>query len=74
MNAKNKETRLLVLRNEKSEADLDLLIIKHCIEAVQTNLPETAELLDRVLDKARTLKKIATDALDREIIRTALEE
>ena len=63
MDTKDKEMQLEELRRTKGKVISNFLIIKHAVDALQQELPEQAELLDKVLDKARALKNAAIDSL-----------
>lgn len=73
MDTKDKEMQLFVRRREKGDIDIDFLAIKYIVEDLKQELPEKAELLDKVLDKARAIKKAAIDALNREMTLIAIE-
>ena len=64
---KDKELQLFELRHRKGDFSIDFLTIKFIVEDLKKELPEKAELLDKVLDKARTLRDGARRGIDWEI-------
>ena len=64
---KDKKLQLLELQWRKGQISTDFLAIKFVVEDLKQELPEKAELLDKVLDKARILRDSARSGIDLQI-------